>query len=126
MAANNCQASLVGEIRGVGTLVDDNLTGQETRQPQLRAVDRRLSDRGRLLRPPLESVRDDLFAVLPTLRFQTYRAALSPLNIKTNSEIIGLSLRQPIYRTVTDEVALSIIGEHLFTQSFLLISDTRS
>ena len=30
-----------------------------------------------------------------------------------------MSLRHPIYKTVTDEVALSIIGEHLFTQSFL-------
>ena len=30
-----------------------------------------------------------------------------------------MSLRQPIYRSVTDEVALSIIGEHLFTQTFI-------
>ena len=30
-----------------------------------------------------------------------------------------MSLRHTIYKTVTDEVALSIIGEHLFTQSFL-------
>ncbi|HSQ51288.1 MAG TPA: ShlB/FhaC/HecB family hemolysin secretion/activation protein, partial [Nitrospiraceae bacterium] len=51
--------------------------------------------------------------------FKLIEQPFAPLNIKTNSEIIGLSLRQPIYKTVTDEVALSIIGEHLFTQSFL-------
>jgi hemolysin activation/secretion protein len=51
--------------------------------------------------------------------FKLIEEPFTPLNIKTNTEIIGMSLRQPIYKTVTDEVALSIIGEHLFTQSFL-------
>src|SRR6185503_5099889 len=51
--------------------------------------------------------------------FKLIEPPFTPLNIKSNSEIIGMSLRHPIYKTVTDEVALSIIGEHLFTQSFL-------
>jgi len=51
--------------------------------------------------------------------FKLIEPPFSPLNINTNTEIIGMSLRHPIYKTVTDEVALSIIGEHLFTQSFV-------
>jgi len=42
-----------------------------------------------------------------------------PLDIDTNTAIIGMNLRHPVYRTVTDEVALSIIGEHLFMQTFI-------
>ena len=37
-----------------------------------------------------------------------------------------MSLRQPVYKTVTDEVALSIIGEHLFTQIVYLFWNARS
>jgi hemolysin activation/secretion protein len=51
--------------------------------------------------------------------FKLIEDPFGPLGLKTNTEIIGMSLRQPVYRTVTDEVALSIIGEHLFTQSFI-------
>jgi hemolysin activation/secretion protein len=51
--------------------------------------------------------------------FKLIEEPFEPLNLNTDTEIIGISLRHPIYRTVTDEVALSIIGEHLFTQSFI-------
>ena len=51
--------------------------------------------------------------------FKLIESPFEPLQMKTNTEIIGMSLRHPIYKTVTDEVALSIIGEHLFTQSFI-------
>jgi hemolysin activation/secretion protein len=51
--------------------------------------------------------------------FKLIEEPFSPLQLKTNTEIIGMTLRQPIYKTVTDEVALSIIGEHLFTQTFI-------
>ncbi len=45
-------------------------------QTQLWPVERRLSDGGRLVRPPLQPIRDDLFSVLPAHRLQTHRAAL--------------------------------------------------
>ena len=120
MEVNNYQTPLVGEIRGVGTLVDDNLTGH--------GDPLRLSYGHSSGAFPIV----DASYALPFNRYGTtfspyYRRygfkliepPFSPLNIKTNSEIIGMSLRHPIYKTVTDEVALSIIGEHLFTQSFL-------
>ncbi len=120
MEVNNYQTPLVGEIRGVGTLVDDNLTGHGD---PLRLSYGQSSGAFPIV---------DASYALPFNRYGTtfspyYRRygfkliepPFTPLNIKTNSEIIGMSLRHPIYKTVTDEVALSIIGEHLFTQSFL-------
>ncbi|MBH0178792.1 MAG: ShlB/FhaC/HecB family hemolysin secretion/activation protein [Nitrospira sp.] len=120
MEVNNYQTPLVGEIRGIGKLIDNNLTG---RGDQL------------ILGYGQSSGAYPIIDVSYALPFNRYGSTFSPyyrrygfrlieppfgpLNIKTNSEIIGMSLRHPIYKTVTDEVALSIIGEHLFTQSFL-------
>jgi hemolysin activation/secretion protein len=120
MEINNYQTPLVGEIRGIGKLVDDNLTGNGD---QLSLGYGQSSGAYPIV---------DASYALPFNRYGTtfspyYRrygfklieGDFSPLNIKTNSEIIGMSLRHPIYKTMTDEVALSIIGEHLFTQTFL-------
>ncbi len=120
MEVNNYQTPLVGEIRGIGTLTHDNLTGH--------------GDPLSLSYGQSSGAFPIVYAsyALPFNRYGTtfspyYRRydfklidrTFDPLDIKTNTEIIGLSLRHPIYKTVTDEVALSIIGEHLFTQSFL-------
>ncbi len=120
MEVNNYQTPLVGEIRGIGTLTHDNLTGH--------------GDPLSLSYGQSSGAFPIVYGsyVLPFNRYGTtfspyYRrydfklieSPFDPLDIKTNTEIIGLNLRHPIYKTVTDEVALSIIGEHLFTQSFL-------
>jgi hemolysin activation/secretion protein len=120
MEVNNYQTPLVGEIRGLGTLAHDNLTGNGD---QLSLSYGQSSGAFPIV---------DASYALPFNRYGTtfspyYRRydfkliedPFGPLNLKTNTEIIGMSLRQPIYRTVTDEVALSIIGEHLYTQSFI-------
>ena len=120
MEINNYQTPLVGEIRGIGKLISDNLTGHGD---QLSLGYGQSSGAYPIV---------DASYTLPFTRYGTtfspyYRRygfrliepPFGPLNIKTNSEIIGMSLRHPIYKTVTDEVALSIIGEHLFTQTFL-------
>ena len=118
MEVNNYQTPLVGEIRGVGTLIDDNLTGHGD---------------------PLRLSYGQSSGAFPivdasyALPFNRYGTTFSPyyrytgfklieppfraLDLKTNAQIIGMSLRHPIYKTVTDEVALSIIGEHLFSQN---------
>lgn len=117
---NNYQTPLVGEIRGIGTLSHDNVTG---RGDQL-SVSYGHSRGGFPI--------IDVSYALPFNRYGTtfspyYRRydfklveqPFEPLNLNTNTEIIGMSLRHPIYRTVTDEVALTLVGEHLFTQSFI-------
>jgi hemolysin activation/secretion protein len=120
MEINNYSTPLVGEIRGTGTLTHDNLTGNG--DP--------LS-----LRYGQSSGAFPIVDASYALPFNRYGTTFSPyyrrydfklieppfdsLNIRTNTEIIGMSLRHPIYKTVTDEVALSIIGEHLFSQRFV-------
>ncbi len=120
MEVNNYQTPLVGEIRGVGTLVDDNLTGHG--DPLKLSYGQSsgaypIVDASYAL--PFNRYGTTFSPYYRRYGFKLIEPPFSPLNIKTNSEIIGMSLRHPIYKTVTDEVALSIIGEHLFTQSFL-------
>jgi hemolysin activation/secretion protein len=117
---NNYQTPLVGEIRGLATVIDDNLTGHGDpvrftygqSQGAIPIIDAAYA-------VPLNRY-ETTFS--PYYRRNDYKLVESPfdaLSLKTNTEIIGMSLRQPVYRTVNDEVALSIIGEHLFIQSFV-------
>lgn len=38
------------------------------------------------------------------------------LNLNSESEVIGFTLRQPVYRTLSDEVAIAITGERLYNK----------
>jgi len=116
---SNYQTPMVGEIRGIGTLTHDNVTG--------RGDALSVSYGGSNGAHPIVSASYALpfnrygTTFLPHYRrydFRLVAEAFEPLNINTTTEIIGVALRQPIYRTMTDEVALSLIGEHLFTQTF--------
>lgn len=117
---SNYQTPLVGEIRGIGTLVHDNLTG--------RGDALSVSYGGSIGAHPIVNVSYALpftrygTTFIPHYRRYDFRLVaepFGPLNLNTNTEIIGVTLRQPIYRTMTDEVAISLIGEHLFTQTFI-------
>ena len=117
---NNYQTPLVGEFRGIGTLTHDNLTGNgdplSLSYGQSSGAFPIVYGSYEL---PLNRYGTTFSPYYRRYDFKLIEEPFTPLNIKTNTEIIGMSLRHPVYRTVTDEVALSIIGEHLFTQSFL-------
>jgi hemolysin activation/secretion protein len=120
MEVNNYQTPLVGEIRGIGTLVDDNLTGHG--DPLSLSYGQSsgafpIVDASYAL--PFNRYGTTFSPYYRRYDFKLIEPPFGPLNINTNTEIIGMSLRHPIYKTVTDEVAFSIIGEHLFTQSFV-------
>lgn len=117
---NNYQTPLVGEVRGLATLIDDNLTGHgdpvRLTYGQSRGA---IPIIDAAYAVPLNRY-DTTFS--PYYRRNDYKLVESPfdvLSLKTNTEIIGMSLRQPVYRTVNDEVALMLVGEHLFIQSFV-------
>ncbi len=116
---NNYQSPLVGEFRGIGTLTHDNLTGHgdplSISYGQSSGAFPIVYGSYAL---PLNRYGTTFSPYFRRYDFKLIEEPFTPLDIKTNTEIIGMSLRQPIYKTVTDEVALSIIGEHLFTQSF--------
>ncbi len=120
MEVNNYQTPLVGEIRGIGTLTHDNLTGHGDQLSLSYGQSSGafpIADASYAI--PLNRYGTTFSPYYRRYDFKLIEPPFDPLNIKTNTEIIGMSLRQPIYKTVTDEVALSIIGEHLFTQSFV-------
>ena len=120
MEVNNYQSPLVGEVRGIGTLTHDNLTGHG--DPLSLSYGQSsgafpIVDASYAL--PLNRYGTTFSPYYRRYDFKLIEPPFDPLQIKTNTEIIGMSLRQPIYRSGADEVALSIIGEHLFTQSFV-------
>ena len=47
-------------------------------------------------------------------------AGFSPLNIESETNIFTLSIRQPLYRTPTQEFAITLTGERLKNENFLL------
>jgi hemolysin activation/secretion protein len=120
MEVNNYQTPLVGEFKGTGTLIDDNLTGHG--DPLSLSYGHSsgafpIVDASYAL--PFNRYGTTFSPYYRRYDFKLIEDPFAPLGLKTNTEIIGMSLRQPIYRTVTDELALSIIGEHLFTQTFI-------
>jgi hemolysin activation/secretion protein len=120
LEVNNYQTPLVGEMRGIGTLVHDNLTGHG--DPLSLSYGQSsgafpIVDASYAL--PLNRYGTTFSPYYRRFDFKLIEDPFGPLNMKTNTEIIGMSLRHPVYKTVNDEVALSIIGEHLFTQSFI-------
>jgi len=120
MEVNNYQTPLVGEFKGVGTLVDDNLTGNGDPLSLSYGMSSGafpIVDASYAL--PFNRYGTTFSPYYRRYDFKLIEEPFTPLNIKTNTEIIGMSLRQPVYKTVTDEVGLAIIGEHLFTQSFI-------
>src|SRR5262245_33503586 len=121
MGFNNYQSPTVGAERGLLSLEHRNLTGygdslsvtyggSEGVNPQLDSLytfpitarDTALS---------LEYRKNDFTAV---------EQPFTPLDIDSRSDIYGLTLRHPFYRTPTQELAFSLIGEHLESKQFLL------
>lgn len=120
LQVDNYQTPLVGEIRGLATVADDNLTGNGdvlslTYGQSAGAVP--IFDAAYAI--PLNRYDTTFSANYRRNDYTLIEEPYTPLDIKTNTEVIGFGLRQPIYKTVTDEVAFSILGEHLFTQSFV-------
>ncbi len=117
---NNYQTPLVGGIKGIGTLTHDNLTG---RGDPLSISYGHSSGAFPIVDVsyafPLNRYGTTFSPYYRRYDFKLIEEPFDPLNLNSNTEIIGMSLRQPIYRTVTDEIALTLIGEHLFTQSFI-------
>jgi hemolysin activation/secretion protein len=111
---SNYQTPVVGAERGLATIAHQNVTGNGDAFSFTYG-------RSRGVNPIV-----DTSYSLPLNRYDTtfiasYRrndslvvaAPFRSLNLNAESEIIGFTLRQPIYRTLTDEFAVAITGEHL-------------
>jgi len=118
---NNYQSPTVGAEQGLITVAERNLTGHG----DILSV---TYGRSSGLNPQLDasytlpvSPRETTFG----LRYRRNNASVveatfAPLDIQSRSEIITLSLRQPLYWTLRRELALALSGERLQSQTFLL------
>jgi hemolysin activation/secretion protein len=117
---NNFQTPVVGAERGLATIAHQNLTGNGDQASFTYG-------RSRGVNPIV-----DFSYVLPVTPYDTtlslsYRRndflvveqQFEALHIESQAEIIGLTLRQPVYRTPDRELALSVTGEYLFNKTLL-------
>lgn len=118
---NNYLSPSVGAEQGLLTLEDVNLTGNGDILT--------LRYGGSEGAFPLYDFRYSLpFTARDTtlsLRYQknTFAVLEEPfqeLDIETESEIYTIAVRQPVFRTLNSEVAITLIGEHLSHETFLL------
>ncbi len=118
---NNYQSPTVGAEQGLATLEDTNLTGLgddlSLQYGRSRGVDPILNFRYAL---PLNAYDTTFIAQYRRFDFAVKEQPFKELDIRNKAEIFGLTVRHPVYRTLDQELALSLIGEHEKNKSFLL------
>ena len=121
---NNYQTPVVGSERGLATIAHQNVTGNgdafSFTYGRSRGVNPIVDTSYALPLNRYDTTfiasyrRNDFLVVDQNFRF---------LDLNAESEIIGLTLRQPIYRTLTDEFAVAITGEHLYNKITSIFDD---
>jgi hemolysin activation/secretion protein len=114
---NNHQTPVVGAERGLATIAHQNLTGHG--DPFSFTY-----GRSRGVNPIIDTA-----YTLPITKYDTtitgsYRRndflvidnAFRFLDLKADVEIIGITLRQPLYKTLSDEFAVAVTGERLYNK----------
>lgn len=118
---NNYQSPVVGAERGLAGIAHKNLTGHGDAAfftyGRSRGVDPLIDTSYSL---PLNAYDTSISFGYRRNDFQVVQVPFEPLDIGSKSEIFMLGLRQPIFRTLTDEVVLSVTGERLFNKTTLL------
>jgi hemolysin activation/secretion protein len=114
---NNYQTPVVGAERGLATIAHQNVTGNgdafSFTYGRSRGVNPIVDTSYSL---PLNRYDTTFIASYRRNDFLVVANPFRPLDLNAESEIIGLTLRQPIYRTLTDEFAVAITGEHLYNK----------
>jgi hemolysin activation/secretion protein len=118
---NNYQSPTVGSEQGQITVAHRNLTGSgdilSVSYGRSSGVGPQV-DAGYML--PLSPRETPVGLRYRRNESSVIEAIFAPLDIDSRSEIFTLSLRQPVYRTLRRELALSLTGERLQSQTFLL------
>ena len=111
---NNYQTPVVGAERGLATIAHQNVTGNgdafSFTYGRSRGVNPIVDTSYSI---PLNRYDTTFSASYRRNDFLVVAAPFRSLDLNAESEIIGFTLRQPIYRTVSDEFAVAITGEHL-------------
>ena len=118
---NNYQSPAVGAEKGVVTVEDQNVTGfGDTLSVQYG----RSSGANPILNVryavPIHPSDTTLSLQYRRFAFVVQEEPFKALNIENRAEIYSVGLRQPIYRSLQHEFAISLTGEHEINKSFLL------
>jgi len=118
---NNYQSPSVGAERGLVTVAHQNMTGNgdilSFQYGKSDGVDPQIDTRYAV---PINAYDTTLIVQYRKNDFQVVEAPFTVLEIKSQSEIFGITVRQPVYRTLNQEFALALTGERLSNQTFLL------
>src|SRR3989449_20449 len=118
---NNYQSPSVGAERGLVTVQDQNLTGHgdlmSVQYGRSRGVDPQLTARYIL---PVTPRNTTVMVEYRKNNFEVVEEPFQSLNIRSESEILGFTLRHPLYKTLSQEFALALTGEYLTNKLFLL------
>jgi len=111
---SNYQTPVVGAERGLATIAHQNVTGNgdmfSFTYGRSHGVNPIIDTSYSL---PLNRYDTTFIASYRRNDFLVVDDAFRSLDLNAKTEIIGFTLRQPIYRTLTDELAVAITGEHL-------------
>jgi hemolysin activation/secretion protein len=118
---NNYQSPTVGAERGLLTVAHRNLTGNgdplSVTYGRSAGLDLQLDTSYTL---PLTARETTVSLRYRRNDSSVVEARFAPLDIASRSEIFTLTLRHPLSRTLRQEFALALSGEHLQSQTFLL------
>ncbi|HEY8226306.1 MAG TPA: ShlB/FhaC/HecB family hemolysin secretion/activation protein [Pyrinomonadaceae bacterium] len=118
---NNYQSASVGELRGIVSVEHENLTGNgdilTARYGRSEGLNPLLDFRYSL---PVTARDTTLSLQYRKNTFAIVEPPFEKLDIKSESDVYTLALRQPIYRTLNTEVGLELMGERLSYKEFLL------
>lgn len=114
---NNFQTPVVGAERGLATIAHQNVTGNgdpfSFTYGRSNGVNPIIDTSYSL---PLNRYDTTLSGSYRRNDFLLVGANFRALDLNSSSEIIGFTLRQPVYRTLTDEFAVAITGERLYNK----------
>jgi hemolysin activation/secretion protein len=118
---NNYQSPTVGAEQGLVTVADQNLIGfgdtLSLQYGRSSGVDPILNFRYAV---PINAYETMLSAQYRRFDFTVKEDPFAALDIKNKAQIFGVSLRQPLYRTLQQEFAVALTAEHEINKSFLL------
>lgn len=121
---NNYQTPVVGAERGLATIAHQNVTGNgdafSFTYGKSRGVNPIIDTSYSL---PLNRYDTTFIASYRRNDFLVVDNAFRFLDLNAEAEIIGFTLRQPIYRTISDEFAIAITGEHLYNKITSIFDD---
>ena len=127
LTVDNYQPPAVRAERGLATIAHDSLTGNGDRFLFTYGQSIPMNNTTGVLplidasyNLPFTAYDTNLTASYRRVDFEVVKDPFKPLDIKGNIEIFGLTLQQPVYRTLNHQVTLGIQGEYLYNKNSIL------